>query len=243
MSREEVNKSQDQIRKDRERYMVRKHLETRYKVRFTIAKEGKSALNRKDYRTMAFKYNEYLKILAETYEVKEIYDLRPSHFDLKKDVTELLIISQVFWELVKLYDNSSKSTDKMALCLKQFVAFTVNMSYQTLNTEIVRKELKRRKFKQLPLLKKGLETIYKESKGCFVATYYDTHPNDLQLLREFKFNFLLKNEIGKKFVNTYYSVSPSFIELLEKHYILKNLFLPFIKFSIFLIVFLIKITK
>ena len=74
-------KSPDEQRAERERYVVRKTLEEKYKQRFTIAKEGKMALNRRDYRMMIYRYSEYLKIMADTFEVGTIYDLKPAFFD------------------------------------------------------------------------------------------------------------------------------------------------------------------
>ncbi len=166
-------KSPQEIRTERERFVVRKMLEGKYKQRFTIAKDGKSALNRRDYRMMIYRYSEYLKIMADTFEIESIYELKPSFFNAKNDVAEMLLISQIYWELAKVYDGSNKTTDKQEQCLKQFVRFTIGMQFQGLNTEIIRKELKRRKFKNKELMLKGLEGIYKESNACYLATYFD----------------------------------------------------------------------
>lgn len=223
MSQKKKNKSTEELRAERERYMIRKMLEGRYKQRFTIAKEGKIALNKRDYKTMVYKFNEYLKILADTYEVDSIYEIKPESFDKKKDVTELLVISQIYWELSKLYDQSSKATDKIKLCLRQFVRFTVDMQYQSLNSEIVRKELKRRKFKQLPLFKSSLESIYREAKGCYLATHFSQDENLLMQLRALKNNVLLQQAWGVWLVRVYYKLSPRLVRRLENHAKFSNL--------------------
>lgn len=137
-------KSPSEQRAERERFVIRKTLEGKYKQRFTIAKEGKAAVDRRDYRMMIYKYTEYLKILADTFEVATVYELKPTFFNAKSDVAELLLISQIYWKLAKVYDGSSKAKDKQELCLKQFIRFTIGMQYQGLNTEIIRKELKKK---------------------------------------------------------------------------------------------------
>lgn len=217
MSGSKKVKSPDEQRAERKRYVVRKTLENKYKIRFTIAKEGKMALNRRDYRMMIYRYTEYLKIMADTFEVTSIYDLKPSFFDAKKDVAELLLISQIFWELAKFYDGSSKTKDKQELCLKLFVRFTLGMQFQSLNSEIVRIELKRRKFKQRELIVKCLEGMYKESAGCYIATHYGSNDKMLSCFRSFKFNFLSNNSSGLKFIEIYYSFCFFLIPVLKRN--------------------------
>jgi len=210
-------KSPEESRLERERYNRRKTLEVKYKQRFTIAKEGKSALTRRDLRMMVYRYNEYLKIMAETFEVATIYDIKPEHFDVKKDVAELLLISQIYWELAKLYDNSSKSTDKLTLCLNQFVCFTLNMPFQGLNSEIVRKEIKKRKFRNKQLFSSILDGIYRETSRCYIATHYECDQATLEILRKWKKNGLSKNILGQQFIAFYYEISPVLVSYLRKN--------------------------
>lgn len=222
MNQPKKAKSPDEQRADRERYVIRKTLEGKYKQRFTIAKEGKAALNRRDYRMMIYRYSEYLKIMADTYEVATIYDIKPAHFDAKKEVAELLLISQIYWELAKVYDGSSKAKDKLELCLKQFIRFTIGMQFQGLNTEIIRKELKRRKFKNKELMMKCLEGIYKESSGCYIATFFETDIPTIQTLRHFKKTILANSAWGEKFIFHYYENSPAIILFFNKHSLIKK---------------------
>ncbi len=240
MNEPKKTKSPDQQREERERYIVRKTLEGKYKQRFTIAKEGKTALNRRDFRMMIYRYSEYLKIMADTFEVEGVYDLKPTFFDAKKDVAELLLISQIYWELAKVYDGSSKSRDKLELCLKQFIRFTIGMQFQGLNTEIIRKELKRKKFKNKELILKCLEGIYKESSGCYIATYFEAEQNSLATLRYFKKQFLNQSKSGQKIVFYYYETSPLLIDILNKYTLLKKLSHKPMLFSINVFCFILK---
>ena len=217
MSNSRKAKTTEEIQAERERYAARKNLEGRYKQRFTIAKEGKAAFNRRDFRMMIYRYSEYLQIMADTFEVPSIYELKPSFFDEKKDLAELLIISQIYWELAKVYDGSKKSRENLELCLKQFVRFTVGMQFQGLNSEVIRKELKRKKFHNKDLFLKSLEGIYKEASGCYIATYFEADKHTLSTLRHFKNKTLNAHALGQKCIFYYYELSPDLIEFFKRY--------------------------
>ena len=55
--------------------------------------------------------------------------------------------------------------------------------------------------------------------GCFIATAaYGSYLNlHVQILRDFRDNYLLTNSIGKLFVNVYYFSSPPIADLIKKH--------------------------
>ena len=66
---------------------------------------------------------------------------------------------------------------------------------------------------------------YREKEGCFIATAaYGTHcAAELQILRKFRNEHLLKNTFGRLFVNAYYQVSPAIASLIEKHEMAKSI--------------------
>jgi hypothetical protein len=55
--------------------------------------------------------------------------------------------------------------------------------------------------------------------GCFIATaaYGNYDDPDVQLLRDFRDRYLLKNRFGRFFVDTYYRYSPALASLVTKH--------------------------
>lgn len=55
--------------------------------------------------------------------------------------------------------------------------------------------------------------------GCFIATAvygYDSHPS-VMLLREYRDNVLMKNFLGKMFINFYYLISPPIAKILSNN--------------------------
>jgi hypothetical protein len=209
-------------KEDIEKLFRKRSLEVRYRQRFTIAKEGKRALQMGDHKNMVLRYTDYLRIIAETYEARTIYDIDPKSFDKKKDVVEQLLISQIYWELAKLYDQSDKVIDKLRACLNQFVRFTINQEFQSLNSEVVRKDLRKCRFKHEKIFKQSLESIYKDSRKCYLATFYS---GDEELLSDFRlFKVFLWNKIygGKLFVKAYYQFSPRIVSICEENFIARQ---------------------
>ena len=65
-------------------------------------------------------------------------------FDAKRQVTELLLISHVYWELARINEMPPKLQKNFSRSLNQFVKFTINQPYQVLNSEMLRKYIKKK---------------------------------------------------------------------------------------------------
>lgn len=206
-------------------------LQKRYGQRITIARQGREAFLQKDYITASKKYNEYLGILAESKDVDDIFKLTPAMFDQKAQVTELLLISHIYWEVSRINEMTPKLQKTFYKALSQFVKFTVNQPYQVLNSEMLRKYIKKNKrvSPQLGQLNQALSQIHVQSKKCFIATecFGFDHPIT-QDLRDFK-KELLKWPLGNKAVELYYRTSNQIVESKSKKNLLAILFIFIIK--------------
>ena len=120
------------------------NLQKRYGQRITTAKQGREYFLKKDYPNAVKKYHEYLGILSELNELEDIFQLGPKHFDPRKQVTEMLLISHVYWELSRTYEMIEKFQPQFDKSLNQFVRFTVNQPYQVFNAEMLRKYIKKK---------------------------------------------------------------------------------------------------
>ncbi len=69
------------------------------------------------------------------------------------------------------------------------------------------------------------EDDYDESKdeACFIATavYGTPVAEEVDILRQFRDEFLLNNPAGKVFVAVYYKLSPPMAEFISKHRVLR----------------------
>ncbi|MCO4755098.1 MAG: hypothetical protein KC478_11495 [Bacteriovoracaceae bacterium] len=193
-------------------------LQAKYTQRITIAKNGREMFLGKEYVGAARKYAEYLGILAETNELDDIYQLAPSMFDDKRDLTEMLLISHVYWELSRIYEMTPKLQKSYEKSLKQFIRFTINQPYQVLNSEMLRKYIKQNKkvSPQIGALEKAFSQIQVQSKKCYIATHaFGQEHWVTQELRQFK-QVLLSTALGLNFVSTYYSLSSRLVKIADK---------------------------
>jgi hypothetical protein len=64
---------------------------------------------------------------------------------------------------------------------------------------------------------------FEEHRGCFIATaaYGTPMAEEIEILREFRDEYLLTNPVGQAFVDFYYRVSPPMVEFINEHPSLK----------------------
>jgi hypothetical protein len=213
-----LSKSGKASRDERERILKLKH---RYENRVTVARYGKESLDAGDYGNAIRKFTDYLAIMAEVKEVRDIYELRVQHFDSKKELTEMLMISHIYFEMARLYDAVPKFHGDAQKCLDQFVAFTANQPFQVVNSEMIRKYLKKSVFKNPEIFRHAYQQIYVQSKKCYVVTfcYGDTHPITREC-REFK-DWLLDRSWGQELVRRYYVSSSVIVPIFERSPVLR----------------------
>jgi len=206
-------KVQDEL-KDRERRLILKH---KFETRITSVRQGKQAFASGDFVTAIRRYTEYLETIAEVNHLGGIYDIKPDHFHKTKDVTELLMLSHLYYELAKVYDATGKFQEDVTKCLDQFVLFSVNQPYQVVNSEMARKHLNKFKFRNHSVFQNAYQQIFVKSRKCYIATqcFGDSHPTT-DHLRLFK-NWLLGKRGGHLLVSLYYRSSHPLVEWLEIH--------------------------
>ncbi len=204
-----IVKNGRQLREDREKMLLLKH---KYENRITITKFGKEALDNRDFSTALTRFNEYLQIMAEVSKVKDLFALKPSHFDPKREVTEMLMISHVFFEMAKIYDAIPKYHADSKKCLDQFVLFSANQPYQVVNSELIRKHMKKAVLKQPEAFKNSYEQIYVQSKKCYVVTF--CYGDDHQVTQDYRAlkDLLLNYDLGQNLVRLYYNYSSVAVE-------------------------------
>jgi hypothetical protein len=200
-------------------------LQKKFSQRITIARQGREAFSQKDYLGAAAKYNEYLNILSELNDLDNIYSLSPIMFDNKKEITELLLISHIYWDIARINEMTPKLQNNFLKALSQFVKFTINQPYQVLNAEMLRKYIKKNKktSKQITSLNETYQQIFVQSSKCFIATMCFGHTHqDTVTLRRFK-QLILKRPLGLSFVRFYYKNSSKLVLVCEQNKVFKIL--------------------
>lgn len=196
-------------REERERMLILKH---KFDHRITTAKFGKQSLDIADYAGSIKKFTDYLLVMAEVKKVRDIYSLTPEKFNSKTELTEMMMISHIYLELARMYDAIPKFHEDSKKCLDQFVRFSANQPYQIVNSELIRKHLKKSRFKNQEVFRTAYQQIFIQSKKCYVVTfcYGDTHPLTAEF-RDFK-DYLLNYRLGQELVRLYYLHSSTLVE-------------------------------
>ena len=117
------------------------------------------------------------------------------------------MVSQVYWDLSKSYDRAPKLTGECQRCLNQFVLFSLGFKFQYLNSEMLRKYIKRRVAHNPRLFEDAYDKMRDNSKKCYIAShcFHERHPV-VDDLRNFK-KLLTKYSAGKAFIDLYYFLS------------------------------------
>lgn len=193
-----------------------KELSERYKKRVTMVKNGKRASDNGELMKAINFYTKYLQTISDAYKVPE-KDLTPKVFDKKADAAELLLISQVYWDLACIFDLNPKLKKNMNECLKKFMIFSINMPHQHLSAKLLDNYIEKGRARNRAEFKEVYLKIAVESDKCYVATHlYGNHHQVTYLLREFKKD-LLQFSWGEKFVHAYYKHSPTLISYSQKN--------------------------
>jgi hypothetical protein len=208
-ARKKVQNAIELAEEQHKRELLRKRIE--------LANEGVRAYQMRKPGEAVKKFLTYIKILEDW---KGCGDggLNPSHFDKKADMAEMLLISGIYWDLVKLYDRT-KSPQKHKDFLRyveKYVLFSRGMPYQALCAETLRRYISNDK----PLHRDDFKSAYRimtGGKSCFVATALADvcEPATLPRLRRFRDEQLEPSRAGRAFTAAYYACGPSLAGLTD----------------------------
>jgi hypothetical protein len=182
-----------------------------YGERLRYLRKGQESYQAKEVSKAVQYYATYLKSLAEYFETTE-NKLDPKLFNPKKDKAELLLISQVYWDLSKAYDRSPGLQSECIRCLSQFVKFTIGFRHQHINAQLLKKYLRQNKAVTQVAFKASLSKIVVDSKKCYIASFaFGENSLVTNDLRIFKKNVLNKSASGRLFIEKYYHFSPNLV--------------------------------
>ncbi len=199
-----------------------------YQERFKTLKQALDAVAKNNIPGSVEKFKHYLAIIAAYNRTTEKH-LTPKMFDPERDISELLLISQAYWNLAKAYDKSPKLRGESLRCLQQFAVFSIGYKYQHANAQLIRKFLRSGKAHNKKVFQQIYDRINVRSKNCYLATHaYPTNDDLLRSLRVFKLR-LAKSSLGMIFINNYYEYSPYLVKAFKN-----NLFLDLVLNRLFL---------
>ncbi len=231
--------SQDKKSSDEEKQRPERIVNA-YRDRLKALKQARQYYSQGEIPKAVERYSTYLNNLASYFGVTED-KLSPAFFDTEKEISELLLVSQAYWDLSKAYDRSPNLHRESIRCLEQFVKFTNGFKYQHINAQMLRKFIKRKQAHNLKSFQNAYAKIQVESKGCFIASYSfgEDHSvtNDLRIFKQ----RIVPYKAGLKFIEIYYLNSPKLVYYFEKSGILgRSLNIVILRPSLFIFSKLVK---
>ena len=136
--------------------------------------------------------------------------LSPASFNPRTETPEILLLSGIYWDLVKLYDQT-KSQDRQkdfAHYLQQFIKFSKDMPHQHVSAETLRRYLVTTRAVHKDELKNAYRIL--NTSRCFVVSELieETNEETLGLFRAFRDARLLRSSGGRVLVRAYYAIGP-----------------------------------
>lgn len=177
--------------------------------RIELAHSGVRSMRQKKPIEAVRAFHTYIRILEDWKGVKE-GGLSVSHFDKQKDSAELLLISGVYWDLVRIYDKTTtpKREKDFFHYMEKFILFSKGMPYQALCAETLRKYI----VTSRPTHKSDFKNAYKliATSKCFVVTSLVdvTELETLSRLWRFRDERLASTLFGRTLIRAYYVTGP-----------------------------------
>ncbi|HEY8278920.1 MAG TPA: CFI-box-CTERM domain-containing protein [Bdellovibrionota bacterium] len=207
------DKLEAQIREAEKRKQERQFLDELAK-RISIAREGRTLIERKNFAGAMSAYRRFLSITARSFQV-EVEDLSPTLFEEKSRIAESLIISSIFFDLLKMLDklDTDSAKEERVLYHRLFLRFTKGMPFQHFAAENIRKHLV---YSNSIAHKGEFWGTYRAIVGrsfCIVATWaFDSDSDDnVVRLRRFRDEVLWPNRWGRAFTRKYYRNGPKIV--------------------------------
>ncbi len=198
-AREKAEKEFEIAEKERKKKLLQRRVQ--------LANEGARAFEAGKWLEAMRSFHTYIQVLENWKNVPE-GGLHPNLFDRKHDVTELLLISGVYWDMTKLYDRTKTKKKEFQHHLNKYVLFSKNMPFQPMCSEAVRRYIANKKC----MNKSDFRRAYRELavSKCFVASALveELDLETLPRLRDYRDLVLARSAAGRGFIRFYYAFGP-----------------------------------
>lgn len=201
------NKVRKSIQEAFERQEAAKRRELWVK-RIEVAKKGIKYYEQSKLPEALRTFKDYLSILETRFAVGP-NGLSIGLFDSKKDAGELLLLTGIYWDMAKIYDHMKGHTAELRNCLNKFIEFSVDRPHIILASEAIRKYIASGSAVHVQDFKNAHHVLQSHLARCFIATAtFGPGAVEVDILRRFRDERLVRSALGRAFVSAYYRISP-----------------------------------
>lgn len=180
-----------------------------WRKRIELTRKGVAYYDEAKYQDALRVFREYIGIL-ETHQNAPPGGLSPLHFDTKKEAGEILLVTGVYWDMVKIYDRMKGKQAELRQALNKYYEFSVDRPHLILASEALRRYLNSGNCVHKEDFKNTHRLLRAKLAKCFIAgaVYGPTSP-EVVSLRMFRDEIMGKSFLGRAFIRFYYGASPS----------------------------------
>ena len=185
-----------------------------WKSRVGMVRSGRALMSQKSFSDAAVIYEKYIRVLEVIFEADST-GLKPDHFKDNARTQELTILVSVYWDLLRIYDTSSRYGERMKKAATKLAQF---LKYTPIYPDILKKAKAFERSAKNPAVVRMFLKDASEAKGrCFIATsaFQSYECEEVVQLRLFRDLVLEKSDLGRRFVKKYYQVSPGIAQFLD----------------------------
>lgn len=185
-----------------------------WRNRVSLVRKAKDHLAQREYGESAVYFEKYLRVLELVYD-KKPGELSPDLFSTEARRQEMTVVTSVYWDLMRIYDQSPRYKDRQmasAIKLAEFVRFTPIYGH------IMRKaESMTRTSKSPDVFKHFVKISNKNRPRCFIATaaFEGAQDPTIEILRVYRDRVLRRHPIGRRFTRLYYRYSPPIAQIVD----------------------------
>ncbi len=185
-----------------------------WRNRVSLVRKAKDHLAQREFGESAVYFEKYLRVLELVYD-KKPGELTPDLFSTDARRQEMTVVTSVYWDLMRIYDQSPRYKDRQmaaAVKLASFVRFTPIYGH------IMRKaESLTRTAKSPDVFKHFVKISNKNRPRCFIASAAFEGADDptIEILRLYRDRVLRKNSAGRRFTRLYYRYSPPIAQIVD----------------------------
>ncbi len=188
-----------------------------YNNRFTTLKKARIYASNNDVVKALEHYQLYLNAISKRLYLENTEKLSPQHFDSNKDLGELLMISQTYWDMAKLFDRAKNLNGELEKSLDKFVMFSKDFKFQRINAQMMKRYINKKIPHNPKIFQNYYQKIHMESGLCFLATHaYSSNDQKLETFYKIR-ETLGKSSLGFFFIEHYYQFSPLLVQFFKRY--------------------------
>jgi hypothetical protein len=191
-----------------------------WKGRVNVIKKARQAMITREFSEAAANYEKYIRILEIVFEA-EPGALKPECFKDASRSNELTIVAGVYWDLLRIYDINSKYINRQENAARQLALF---LRYTPIFPSIFKKADEFSRIAKNPgPIKLFIEQASDSKSRCFIATaaFDSPYAEEIFFLQKYRDDVISNKFYGKFFIKSYYVISPTIANALDRYPSLK----------------------